>query len=88
MNFRLTAHVQQQAAAKGIDLAQLQRVLANPDRITKVTRYENQARYIGEGIAVIVCTTNGAVITVYLDGVITPLRPDQIARGEQIQRNH
>lgn len=87
MNFRLTQHVQQQAAAKGIDLGKLERVLAHPARITTVSRYPDQSRYIGEGIAVIV-SNDGAVITVYLDGVLTPLRADQIARGEQIRRNH
>ena len=88
MNFRLTQHVQAQAAAKGIDLGKLERVLAHPSRITNVSRYPNQSRYIGEGIAVIVDDRTNAVITVYLDGVITPLRPDQIARGETIRRSH
>ena len=87
MNFRLTQHVQAQAAAKGIDLGKLERVLAHPQHITRVSKYPNQSRYIGEGIAVIV-SNDGAVITVYLDGVMTPLRPDQIARGEQIRRTH
>jgi hypothetical protein len=87
MQYRLTAHVQTQAAAKGISLEKLSRVLAQPAQITPVTKYPNQSRYIGEGIAVIVAN-DGAVITVYLDGVLTPLRPDQIARGETIRRTH
>lgn len=82
---RITNHIKEQAANKGIDLAKIYRVLANPSRITHVSRYENQERYIGEGIAVIVADGEVAV-TVYLDGIVTPLRPDQIARGEKILR--
>ena len=71
MKFYLTNHVQQQANAKGIDIETILYVLDHPKAITPVTRYPDQCRYIGKGIAVIVCKTNGAVITVYLDGVIT-----------------
>jgi hypothetical protein len=88
MNIRLTFHIQEQARTKGIDLEKIGRVLQSPARITPVTKYPNQSRFIGEGIAIIVDTCSQAAITVYLDGVITPLRPDQIARGETIRRTH
>lgn len=87
MQYRLTQHVQQQAATKGIELNKVLRVLTSPTRVTNVSKYPGQTRHIGEGIAVIV-SPDGAAITVYLDGVITPLRPDQLARGEQIRRTH
>lgn len=86
--FTLTNHIRAQARSKGISLETITQVLAKPARITKVTRYPNQSRYIGKGICVIVNTTTRAAITTYLDGVITPLRPDQIARGETIRRTH
>jgi hypothetical protein len=86
--FHYTAHLIQQAQDKGIQLSRIMQVLEHPTKITPVTRYPNQSRYIGQGIAVIVCDLSNSVITVYLDGVVTPLRPDQIARGETIKRNH
>ena len=86
--FRYTRHLIEQAENKNIPLEKIGAVLQSPARITTVTKYPNQSRYIGKGIAVIVDTTTRAVITVYLDGIITPLRPDQIARGEQIHRTH
>jgi hypothetical protein len=46
-----------------------------PDRITEVRRYPGQKRYIGAGLAVVM--RDNVAITVYLDGVVTPLREDQ-----------
>lgn len=86
--FTLGYHIQDQANKKGISLEKIAQVLATPSRITDVTRYPGQKRYIGQGIAVIVDPIARKAITVYLDGVFTPLRPDQIAAGEVIRRTH
>jgi len=71
--FTLSHHI----ITKGFDLSLVVDVLDHPSRVTPVTRYPNQLRYIGKGIAVVVDTVTLTAITVYLDGVITPLREDQ-----------
>lgn len=81
--FYFSVHLQKQAAEKGIPLDKIQRVLNTATPYP--ARYFDQYRYVGDGIAVI-ADSSGKVITVYLDRVFTPLRPDQIARGEQIRR--
>lgn len=86
MSFIFSRHLPKQAKEKRIDLDKIQRVLNRPDKITKVSRYPGQTRYIGEGIAIIVAEDGQTVITVYLDRVFTPLRADQIAKGEIIKR--
>jgi hypothetical protein len=86
--FHYTRHLIAQSQAKNIPLSRIMQTLENPSRITTVSQHPNQSRYIGNGIAVIVCDSDHSVITVYLDGVLTPLRPDQIARGETIRRTH
>lgn len=71
--FRLSRHI----LSKGFDQDRIERVLAHPARTTNVSRYPNQRRFIGEGIAVVVDISTGVAITAYLDGVVTPLREDQ-----------
>lgn len=83
--FRLSRHVLDQAAAKGIDLWKITDALEHGYQ-TPVTAYPHQTRYIKHGIAVIADDWTHVAITVYLDRKITPLRPDQIERGERIDR--
>lgn len=85
--FTLTRHVQDQAREKGIELSKILDALQHGYQ-TPVTAYPHQTRYIKHGIAVVADDWTHNVITVYLDRVITPLRPDQIARGERINRTH
>ena len=75
-----TDHIKRQMAAKGITSTQVYDALRHPYKVTAVTRYPGQLRYCGSGVAVIVQPRNGthALITVYLDGVVTDLRPDQL----------
>lgn len=81
-----SAHFIRQMQAKGITKAQLMDALTNPYKVTDVTRYPGQERYCGRGvdnlpgIAVIVSKDNGIynLITLYLDGVVTAMRPDQM----------
>lgn len=83
--FTLSDHIQKQAREKNIELWKIQDALQH-GYTTPVTAYPHQTRYIKNGIAVVADDWTHVAITVYLDRVITPLRPDQIARGERIQR--
>jgi hypothetical protein len=85
MTYTLSPHIIEQARAKDIPLAKIQEVLKHGRRANNPL-YPNQARYIGQGIAVVVDELNKTAITVYLDQVKTPLRPDQIERGVKIER--
>lgn len=71
-------HITRHALTKGFTADEIAAVVSNPTRITDVRRYPGQRRYIGNGIAVVVDETRDTVVTVYLDGVVTPLRPDQM----------
>ena len=73
MNVSLSRH----SLTKGFDPARILAVIDNPDKITTVSRYPNQRRFIGDGLAVIVDVVTNTAVTVYLDGVITPMRDDQ-----------
>ena len=70
-----TPHFIAQARSKGFSPQQIVSALRNPTKVTDVRRYPGQLRYCGAGVAV-VCRGNIAV-TVYLDGIVTPLRADQ-----------
>ena len=48
--------------------------------------HPGQSRFCGGGVCLVVDDVTGAVITAYLDRVLTPLRPDQIAAGVTINR--
>ena len=48
--------------------------------------HEGQWRYCSMGYCAVVDTDDKAIITIYKDRVITPLRPDQIEKGIQIRR--
>lgn len=77
----VTDHMKKQMAAKGITADQVIGALRNPYKVTSVTRYPGQRRYCGEGVAVVVDPKGNGVhtlITTYLDGVVTELRPDQM----------
>ena len=75
----LTRHVRETLRSKGIAGANVRNALIHPYKITEVRRYPGQWRYCGAGVAVVVDFTYSVprVITVYLDGVVTPMRPDQ-----------
>lgn len=78
---KVTDHIKRQMAAKGITSAQVLGALRNPYKVTPVTRYPGQRRYCGNGVAVVVEPDDNrryTLVTVYLDGVVTDLRPDQM----------
>lgn len=79
---RYSHHFLTQALAKGITAEQIREALTRPYAVTEVTRYPGQRRYCGRGVAggpgVAVVLDGETAITLYLDQVSTPLRPDQM----------
>lgn len=70
---------------KGITVDQVVEAVSKPDKVTYVrTRPEfakaGQRRFCGAGVAVVaeIGQDEVTLITVYLDGVCTPLREDQL----------
>ena len=78
---KVTDHIKRQMAAKGITAEQVLGALRHPYKVTPVTRYPGQRRYCGQGVAVVVEPEDHnhfILITVYEDGILTPLRADQM----------
>lgn len=71
-----TKHFKDQFRQKGFATKQIKNAIENPYKVTDVTRYPGQKRYCGDGVAVVM--RDNVAVTVYLDGVVTPLRPDQM----------
>ena len=69
-------HFKRQFREKGFTTAQVREAIESPYKITDVRRYPGQKRYCGGGIAIVM--RDNVAITVYLDGVVTPLRADQM----------
>lgn len=70
-----TKHFLTQVKNKGFNMEDVISAIEHPTKITNVTRYPGQKRYIGAGLAVVM--RDNTAVTVYLDGVVTPLREDQ-----------
>jgi hypothetical protein len=85
LNVRLTRHFKAQAAVKGFDPRAIIDAWRNPDEVyPSGPRHPGQWRVVGNGLA-LVGRPDGdefVLITVYLDGVITPVRPDQLLTPE------
>lgn len=73
---KFSDHFKRQFREKGFTLAQVREAIENPYKITDVRRYPGQKRYCGGGIAIVM--RDNVAVTVYLDGVVTPLRADQM----------
>lgn len=70
-------HFKDQFKVKGFTTAQIKDALSNPYKITDVRRYPGQLRYCGRlGLAIVMNGTTA--VTLYEDGVVTALRPDQM----------
>ena len=77
----VTPHFKKQMLAKGFTGNQVSNALRDPEKVTPVTKYPGQRRYCGDGVAVIVEPVGAntyRLVTIYLDGVVTPLRADQM----------
>jgi hypothetical protein len=79
-------HFIAQMKAKGFDPRDVIAAWKDPERITDVRKYPGQYRVIGNGVAIIgePDETTGVFrfITIYLDGVLTPPRADQMNTPE------
>lgn len=69
-------HFIRQASEKGFTAEQIRSAIEQPYKVTDVTRYPGQKRYCGAGVAVVMDGTRA--VTIYADGVVTPLRADQM----------
>jgi hypothetical protein len=78
MSFIITDHFKSQMRAKGFTGEQVIACLKSPEKITDVRRYPGQKRYCGHGVAVVVAKDGITLITLYVDGIVTPIRPDQM----------
>ena len=82
----MNGHCIAQAKAKGFTPAQIRDAVENPYKITEVRRYPGQKRYCGrKGLAVVL--DGRKAVTCYLDGIVTPMRPDQ-HNDPHAQRSH
>ena len=85
MTFDISDHAVKQAIAKGFTADEIFLTMTNPERVTDVRKYPGQKRFIAGRIAV-VCEPNGEdhwlIRTLYLDGVLTAPREDQLTTAE------
>jgi hypothetical protein len=77
---KFSRHFIETFRAKGFTPAQVQDAVEHPYKVTPVTRYPGQTRRCGRlGVAVVVAEDGVTLVTLYLDGVRTALRPDQMS---------
>ncbi len=68
-------HFIAQAIAKGFTAEQIASAIEQPEKVTEVRRYVGQQRYCGAGVAIVL--DGNRAVTLYADGIVTPLREDQ-----------
>lgn len=77
-----TPHFKRQFRAKGFTTAQVREALTNPYKVTDVLKYPGQVRYCGRGVnglpGLAIVMDGLRAVTLYEDGTITALRPDQM----------
>lgn len=78
MNYFLSDHAKQQAAAKGWTEFQVLMAARHPTTSYKGNE-AHQARHIRNDLVAVINTGTGCVITCYANVVETPLRPDQLS---------
>jgi predicted house-cleaning NTP pyrophosphatase (Maf/HAM1 superfamily) len=84
-----TRHATETAIAKRISVDAIRSCFTDTSEYYASGSHPGQYRMTGSGVC-LVGTPQGDtfnVITLYLDRVITPLRPDQIERGDTIRRD-
>lgn len=84
MTLSPTTHALKTILAKGFTGEQVLEAFTNPDKITPVTAHPGQFRVCGSGVA-LVGVPDGEIftlITVYVDGTLTPPREDQLKTEE------
>lgn len=83
-----TIHLARQLRIKGITLSQVKTVLAHPGVVTRARGDGNQRRFTARGLAVIVDDNKKAIVTVYPDQRVNPLRQDQRADSRAMRWAH
>jgi hypothetical protein len=73
----MTTHALRTIADKGISLEDVRAVWKDPDTRYASHRHPGQHKRIGRGLCLACDDATGRVITVFVDQVATPLRPDQ-----------
>lgn len=80
------SHALSQARKKMFDMATINETFKHPEEVYKNGRYEGQWRITGNGICLVGEPSKDGktfrVITMYLDKVVTPPRPDQLRTAE------
>jgi hypothetical protein len=77
MQITMTSHALRTVADKGINLDDVRAVWNDPDTTYPSHRHPGQHKRIGRGLCLACDDVTGKVITVFVDQVATPLRPDQ-----------
>lgn len=79
-----TKHALRTILDKGFNADAVKAVHRSPERVTAVRAHPGQIRLIGRGLALVgeVRGKDFVLMTVYLDGVLTPPRPDQMSTPE------
>lgn len=81
---RISDHAKEQAAAKGWSLWDVYLAHVDPDVSYPSLKYRGQTRCIRGDLCAVIDNRKNICVTVYLNVEETPLRPDQIARGDRI----
>ena len=80
----LTHHARKVAEDKGFPLNQIHQTFDRPRRVYRSRSHPGQHRVTGHGLCLVgrKCGDKFVVMTIYLDEVLTPPRPDQLATAE------
>jgi hypothetical protein len=84
LRLAMTGHALRQAREKGFDMPTISAAFSSPDRVYPNGRYPGQWRVTGNGICIVGEPVGDSfeVKTMYLDGVVTKPRPDQLKTSE------
>jgi hypothetical protein len=85
---KLTYHAIVTAKSKGFSPVDVLDVANRPASRYPSKNHPGQYRHTGRGLCCVISEDGLKVVTVYQDGIITPLRPEQLERGEHINRTH
>lgn len=87
--FDMTQHATRVMHEKGFDPTTVARTLRNPSEVYPSGNHPGQYRITGNGLCIVGKPEGDVfvIITMYLDRIITELRPDQMAQGVIIKRD-
>lgn len=85
MRLTMTRHACKQAASKGFTAEQIQRCFDSPKKVYPSKSHPGQYRIVDQDICLVgvpVSATEFRAITLYVNGSLTPPRPDQMNTAE------